>query len=525
MNVLILHQAVAGHATPDEQDVIEQARAVEAALRRLGHETAVRGCTLDLHTLDAFLQASPPGLVFNLVESLGGSDRLIHLVPSLLEARGLGYAGCGAEALMLTSHKILAKRRMIEAGLPTPIWFVARPELRRAGPIPGGRRRRRSWMLKSFREHASANIDDSCLIDQVAYDRLPAVIETFSARFGGACFAEEYIDGREFNVSLLAGPDGPEALPPAEIRFVGFPPDKPKIVGYQAKWDEQSFESSHTERHFPRDARDAALLETLKSLSLDCWNLFGLTGWARVDFRVDRAGHPWILEVNANPCLSPDAGFAAAVAEAGIGFDQAMARIVGDAVSRHASQAAVAWSGVPPPGQATAAGLAGRPATALTWRYRDRVEPGDVVRVRELAAATGFFHRDEVDVAVELVEERLNKGAASGYEFVFAEQDGGLLGYSCFGPIPCTRSSYDLYWIVVSPKVQGAGIGRAVLAETERRIRALGGTRLYAETSSRAQYQATRAFYQRTGFTLAEVLADFYDHDDGRCTYVKCLEG
>ena len=120
------------------------------------------------------------------------------------------------------------------------------------------------------------------------------------------------------------------AAPPAEIDFSAFPPGKPRIVGYAAKWRDDCFEFQHTPRRFDFDPSDGPLLERLRGLARECWRLFGLRGWARVDFRVDAAGQPWILEVNANPCLSPDAGFAAALARASISFDEAIRRILED---------------------------------------------------------------------------------------------------------------------------------------------------------------------------------------------------
>ena len=160
---------------------------------------------------------------------------------------------------------------------------------------------------------------------------------------GGECFAEAYIEGREFNLSLLASEDlkggpvsvgrgksCPEVLPPAEIRFDSYPSGKVRVVGYRSKWDEDSFEFTHTPRSFDFPDRDDALLADLKDLALRCWELFDLRGYARVDFRVDGAGRPWILEVNANPCLSPDAGFAAAAARAGLPFTEVLNRIIGD---------------------------------------------------------------------------------------------------------------------------------------------------------------------------------------------------
>ena len=101
-------------------------------------------------------------------------------------------------------------------------------------------------------------------------------------------------------------------------------------VGYRAKWDEESYEYRHTPRRFDFPESDAPLLERLRQTARACWHLFGLQGWARVDFRVDAEGHPWVLEVNANPCLSPDAGFAAALDRAGIDYGAAMERILAD---------------------------------------------------------------------------------------------------------------------------------------------------------------------------------------------------
>ncbi len=147
--------------------------------------------------------------------------------------------------------------------------------------------------------------------------------------------AERYIEGREFNLSLLAG----EILPPAEIDFSAYPADKPRIVGHAAKWDESSFEYQQTPRRFTFPAADAPLLHELCDLAARCWELFGLTGFARVDFRVDLKGRPWILEVNVNPCLSPDAGFAAALSAAGIDFAEAIRQIVDQAGTVHTAPA------------------------------------------------------------------------------------------------------------------------------------------------------------------------------------------
>ncbi|MGA2035451.1 MAG: hypothetical protein ABSG68_24650, partial [Thermoguttaceae bacterium] len=116
--------------------------------------------------------------------------------------------------------------------------------------------------------------------------------------------------------------------PPAEIDFSAFPPGKPRIVGHRAKWEADSFEYQGTPRRFDFPAEDRPLLDRREELARACWRLFRLRGYARVDFRVDGRGQPWILEINTNPCLSPDAGYAAALAQAGISLEQAIGRIL-----------------------------------------------------------------------------------------------------------------------------------------------------------------------------------------------------
>jgi D-alanine-D-alanine ligase-like ATP-grasp enzyme/GNAT superfamily N-acetyltransferase len=506
MRIILVHQQVPADAAADERDVLEQVSAIRTALTGRGHAVSVLPCTTDLGNVQRKLEVLKPDCVFNLVETLDGSGRLIHLAPALWETKGLTFTGSSADALYLTTHKGLAKERMFAAGLSIPPWIVR--STTDSSPVIYGSDDGApdDWIIKSIWEHASVGLGDGSILRGISSE---AVAERLPAGF----FAERFIDGREFNLALLAGPNGPEVLPPAEIVFVDFPADKPKIVGYPAKWDETSFEYTHTVRRFADPATDGHLIDKLKRLALRCWEVFELRGYARVDFRVDAHGKPWILEVNTNPCLSPDSGFAAALNTAGIAYADAMERIVRDAVKTRGKVAAASPSR--PPQKAPG------PAPALTWRYE--VTPADVAAIREVTASTGYFHDDEIDVAAELVEERLAKGAASGYEFVLAECDGRLIGYTTFGPVPCTKTSFDWYWLAVRPELQGFGFGKQLLRQVEQRAKAMGGTRLYCETSGRPQYATTRAFYEHMAFTLCEVLDDYYDVGDGRATYTKPL--
>ena len=155
--------------------------------------------------------------------------------------------------------------------------------------------------------------------------------------------------------------------------------------------------------------------------------------------------------------------------------------------------------------------------------FRDEPDYSDVAKVESLLKRTAFFSPDEEEIGVSLVEERLEKGLSCGYLFVFAELDGNLVGYSCYGPIPGTLDGYDLYWIAVDPDRQGKRYGSAILDETEGRVLAAGGKRLYAETSSTVLYAPTRAFYERNGFFLEGRLADYYAPGDDKMLYVKRL--
>ncbi len=155
--------------------------------------------------------------------------------------------------------------------------------------------------------------------------------------------------------------------------------------------------------------------------------------------------------------------------------------------------------------------------------FRAAVKESDLACVEEIVRSTGFFSEEEIGIACELVQETLEGAEASSYEFVFAEDSGVVVGYTAYGRIPGTESSYDLYWIAVHESQRGRGLGRILIEETERRITESGGKRVYAETSSRAQYQPTHAFYEACGYVRAAFLEDFYAEGDGRITYAKAL--
>lgn len=158
-------------------------------------------------------------------------------------------------------------------------------------------------------------------------------------------------------------------------------------------------------------------------------------------------------------------------------------------------------------------------------KFRTNLKPGEQRIIRELTASVGAFHEYEVEIAWELANENLSKGSdVSGYHFFLAEQESEVIGFTCFGEIPCTRGRYDLYWIVVKKDCQSKGLGQSILKKTEEAIKARGGQKIYAETSSQEAYQATRRFYDKCGYLEIGRFKDFYQDGDDKVTYCKDID-
>jgi len=352
LKILILHNVPTADPTADDYDVYAQRDAIVAALHQLGHHVSALGCTLNLEQLQGQLRREQPDVVWNLVESLGSTDRLVVLPVLLLEAMGIPFTGSGSAALLATTSKLVTKDHLRQAGLPTPDDFrlVRNPATNEEEGIVYGQSvsglkeddlRQGRWIIKPVWEHASVGMDDDCVVSGCDRQRLLAELRMRQSSTGRAYFAERYIAGREFNIALLNG----RVLPPAEMDFSQLPSDRPQILGYRAKWDESAPEYHQTRRTFTTRPEDQPLLDHLAELARRCWSDFELAGHVRVDFRVDEQQQPWILEVNVNPCLAPDAGFAAALSTAGIPWQTAVESIVLAAIEAHPRSAAMSIAG------------------------------------------------------------------------------------------------------------------------------------------------------------------------------------
>jgi len=319
---VVLHNDVPDDAPLDEKDNLFEAEAVAGALAQLGYSVEQVAFTLDFDGVATRIRSCNPRFVFNIVESVEGKGRLIHLATAMLDHLGVPYTGARTDAMYTTSNKIIGKLVMAGAGIPTAAWTTLADV--RAGRLALDM----PCIVKSVWEHASVGLDHTSIVR----DRDLLEVEMLKRRgsLGGECFAEEFIHGREFNVAIIAGRSGPEVLPVGEIQFRDFEPGRPHMVSYAAKWEEGSFEYENTPRRFDIPKDDAMLIERLKKIALDCWRVFGLTGYARVDFRVDDNGNPFVLEVNVNPCISPDSGFTAMVSQAGYTYSEFVKRMIED---------------------------------------------------------------------------------------------------------------------------------------------------------------------------------------------------
>jgi D-alanine-D-alanine ligase len=316
------------------------AREVAAALESDGtHNAALIPLGGDFAELKARLEESPPTCVFNMCETLGGDARLETAVPTVLDLLGIPYTGSNAQGLSAALYKDRVKERLIRAGIPTPQGvLIKRPGERCDLPFP--------LIVKPAQEDGSAGIWDRSVVHDKA--SLLARVDELISSFKAPCLVEQYIDGREFNVAILGYPQA-RVLPLQEISFARLPPGQQKIVSYDAKWRTGSVEDLGTEPIIRPDLTTAVATK-LRRAATEAFRALGLRDYARVDVRLSSSAVPYVIDVNPNCDLSPDAGFARAAIAAGIDYAGLARLLVSYALSRrktvsHARRAQPAPSG------------------------------------------------------------------------------------------------------------------------------------------------------------------------------------
>jgi D-alanine-D-alanine ligase len=299
-------------------DVITQVEAIERSLLELGHVPVRIPFTRDVKGFIQTIERERIQMVINLCETVDENPQLGWHPAALLELIGIPFSGSPSSALMMTTDKLVTKQLLRTSGIKTPNWRVfdgINKYYRNGIRYPA--------IVKPRFEDASIGIDQESVFEDGK--SLTKKLGDFSYRFG-SLLIEEYIEGREFNISVFGYPE-PRVLPPAEIEFIDFPKETYRIVGYRAKWDKQSFEYHNTPRTFPDDL-PGFMLAGIEKTAIECAHAFMLRDYARVDMRIDNEGNIYVLEINANPCLSPDAGFPAAAVASGMRYEEMVGQLV-----------------------------------------------------------------------------------------------------------------------------------------------------------------------------------------------------
>jgi D-alanine-D-alanine ligase len=303
---------------PDDLDTLNQAKEIEKTLYQLGYPSKVQGIEDDLGIIKESIIQFKPDRIFNCVEEFRGSVSHSFYIPKYLESLNMAFTGSSSKAMRLSASKLNSKQLLKKASLATPDFITLASNPTDTCSV--------TYIVKSSDEHASLGIDARSIVTGISHAK--KLIKEKKKKYSGEWFAEEFIDGREFNVALIGSRLEPEVLPMNEILFDDFPEDLPKIVDYDAKWNPNSFGYHHTPRKTLSHSDDASLQNQLHTMALLCWNIFELNGYARIDFRVDKQDNPWILEINSNPCLSEDAGFMASAIASGLSIESTIEKIL-----------------------------------------------------------------------------------------------------------------------------------------------------------------------------------------------------
>lgn len=320
--VLILQDKIPANAAADLLGNEAKVFFIAAVLKKLGFKVEIRA--FDLYEIPALiidLMKLNPLFVVNLVDTVDESFAMAFLACSLLDNLHIKYTGSDSWSVATTINKVLTKRMLSSIGVRTPEWL----EISGSGSFVPGER----YIIKPINEDGSLYIDNSSLVRSESAEELRALLSRKSAEFSRECFAERFIDGREFNISILGHKGEPVVLPVAEMLYSGYEKmNMPKILTYDAKWCKGSFEYENSMRSFALHAKDQELIRQMSAIAQKCWKYYRLKGYARIDFRVDKQSIPWLIEINPNPYISDDSGVVAAAQKAGMSIEDFVKKII-----------------------------------------------------------------------------------------------------------------------------------------------------------------------------------------------------
>jgi len=305
----------------DQLDTLHEVETVKKSLENWWHKVSSLDFDINLEKNIENIKKIKPDFIFNLVEDVLWKWKLVHLTTTFLEYLKIPYSGCDNQSMFVTTDKVLSKKIMKSNKIRTADWFDVKN-------IDSKLNKKSKYIIKAVDEDASVWIDETCIIKWTNIKKIKKKLIEKEKEIWSRFFAEEFIDGREFNISIMTINWRPTVLPHAEIIFSGFK-NKNKIIDYKAKRDEESFEYKNTNRSFEFTKEDKKLLNKLSKITIKCREVFELKWYARVDFRVDKNQNIYVLEINANPCISPDAWFFGACQKQWMTYDEMINLIIG----------------------------------------------------------------------------------------------------------------------------------------------------------------------------------------------------
>ncbi len=315
---------------PDVTSVRDSAKAITRALAESGHTVELSGVHgVEVYTVLAQIRAQKYDLLFNLCESMDNNSLNEPTFAGLLDLFGIRYTGADLLALASCLHKQRTKDILLAHGVPTPPYRYLLDEAALADPALDALDY--PWFVKLAHEDASLGITEANLVGDAAALRARSL--ELMREYKQAVIAERYVEGREINVTVMGNGSEARTLPLHEIDFAAMPPDRPHIVSYAAKWEEGHVDYAGTK---PVPLRDAtpAMIAVVEQVALDAYRAVELRDYGRVDLRVEANGQPWVIDVNPNPDISPDAGVTRAAAAAGMTYPQMVAEIARIALAR-----------------------------------------------------------------------------------------------------------------------------------------------------------------------------------------------
>jgi D-alanine-D-alanine ligase len=315
---------------PDVTSVRDSAKAITRALAEGGHTVELTGVHgIEVYAVLAQIRAAKYDLLFNLCESMDNNSLNEPTFAGLLDLFGIRYTGADLLALASCLHKQRTKDILLAHAVATPPYryFVDAKSLE----DPSLETLDYPWFVKLAHEDASLGITEANVVRNVGSLRARSL--ELMTEFKQAVIAERYVEGREINVTVIGNGAAARTLPLHEIDFAAMPSDRPHIVSYAAKWEESHVDYAGTK---PVPLRDATpqLIAAVEAVALAAYHAIELRDYGRVDLRVDADGQPWVIDVNPNPDISPDAGVTRAAAAAGLSYPQLVDEIARIALAR-----------------------------------------------------------------------------------------------------------------------------------------------------------------------------------------------